>query len=80
MCRKKTDTTEASSQTSDTTVDISKLVTEAHFNKAYIFIGAFLGVILAVVINIIIICVSDKIRNDSAINESFGLDYFGRIN
>ncbi len=77
---KKTDTTEASSQTSDATVDISKLVTEAHFNKAYIFIGAFLGVILAVVINIIIICVSDKIRNDSAINESFGLDYFGRIN
>lgn len=76
----KTDTTESSSTTSDTTVDISKLVTEAHFNKAYIFIGVLLGGILAVVINIIIICVSDKVRTDSAINESFGLDYFGRIN
>lgn len=60
-------------------IDEENLITEAHFNNLYIIIGAFLGVILDIIIIVILICVSDKIRNDEAIKDILGLDFFGRV-
>lgn len=63
-----------------TTVDVSKLKTKASFNFGFVFIGMLLGVVFDIVIVIVILCLSDKIRTDSALKDSFGLDYFGRVN